>query len=111
MTTATSFSSNDQQKLTVVVQLATRLARAVCAGSQRGNLFATLHSLIWNVISKLLKEGEADATETLSAASGADGSDSDVFEVVEYHLAKDLPTEETARSDAIAVYQKADEDA
>merc|ERR1740121_714923 len=52
-----------KQKSPALAQLAARMAQAMRAGGNSGDPFAKVKSLISNMIEKLLKEGEADATE------------------------------------------------
>jgi len=52
-----------KQKSPVLAQLASRMAVAIRSGSNSADPFAKVKSLIADMIEKLLKEGEADATE------------------------------------------------
>jgi len=52
-----------KQKSPALAQLASRMAQAMRAGSGSGDPFAKIKSLISNMIEKLLKGAEADATE------------------------------------------------
>merc|ERR1740121_3521954 len=52
-----------KQKSPALAQLASRMAQAMRAGSQSGDPFAKVKSLLSNMIEKLLKDAEADATE------------------------------------------------
>jgi len=52
-----------QQKSAALAQLAQRMAQLMRAGSSTSDPFGKVKSLIANMIEKLLKEGQADATE------------------------------------------------
>merc|ERR1719478_1935560 len=52
-----------KQNSPALAQLASRMAQAMRAGGSAGDPFAKVKSLISNMIEKLLKEAEADATE------------------------------------------------
>jgi hypothetical protein len=52
-----------KQNSPALAQLATRMAQAMRAGSNSGDVFAKVKSLISNMIEKLLQESQEDATE------------------------------------------------